>query len=373
MFLYPSFLVHLYPMQNDSKETTWKFHNTTQHAWEAMLQVIKSAETSIDFEQFNLAPDNIGKKFVETLIERAQHGVKVRLLVDAMGSVLLGQSMYIEAMERAGIEVRFFNWISPFSKGNKRMWYFRDHRRTLIIDKKVLLTGGVCLADPMSEWRDTAVEMTGPIVEQAQLSFENIWKKAHQKTIHMSKEEKMNPDGFTFLDQSPLPRQRFLYRRLIEEIRRAEKYIHLTTPYFLPDNRLLRVLVLAKKRGVDVEILIPKDSDHPVVDRGSHTYFNKLLLVGIRIHRYRDMIHTKTAVIDGNFAMVGTLNLDNISLRYNFESGIIATNPHFTAEIEGHFKNDLQNSDELTLVEWNKRSYFSQFLELLVWPIRKFL
>ncbi len=85
------------------------------------------------------------------------------------------------------------------------------------------------------------------------------------------------------------------------------------------------------------------------------------------------MIHSKTAVIDGDWAMVGTLNLDNVSLRYNFESGIVAANHHFATEVAGHFQNDLQDSDELMLSEWDKRSYLSQFLELLVWPIRKFL
>ncbi len=360
-------------MNDIENPTTWKFYTTTHHAWEAMLSSILKAEKTIDFEQFNIAPDNIGRQFIEALIQRAQAGVKVRLLVDAMGSVGLGQSMYLEAMERAGIEVHFFNWIFPFSRGNKRTWYFRDHRRTLIIDKKIFFTGGVCIGDPMKYWRETTIEMTGDIITQAQAPFERMWRQAHKKTLRMGDRAKINLEGFSFLTQAPLPRQRYLYRRLIEAIRQSQRYVYLTTPYFLPDNRLLRVLILARKRGVNVRILIPNNSDHPVVDRGSHTYFHKVLSSGIRIHRYRDMIHTKTAVIDGDWAMVGTLNLDNISLRYNFESGIVALNHHFATEIGGHFTNDLQHADELTLEMWQRRSYFSQFLEILVWPIRKFL
>lgn len=354
-------------------ETKWKFYTTTHHAWEAMIVAISSAQKTIDFEQFNIAPDNIGRRFIEALIERAQSGVKIRVLVDAMGSVGLGQSMYVEAMERVGIEIKFFNWIAPFSKGNKRTWYFRNHRRSLIIDKQILFTGGVCIADQMKEWRETTIEISGEILEQVQEPFEKTWAKAHEKSIRMDSKIKINTEGFTFLTQAPLPRQRFLYFKLIEEIRRAQKYVYLTTPYFLPDNRLLRALIFAKRRGVDVRIIIPEVSDHPIVDRGSHTYFQKVLYAGIRIYRYQKMIHSKTAVIDGNWAMVGTLNLDNISLRYNFESGIVAANHHFASELGGHFQNDLQESMELTPQEWNKRSYFAQFLELLVWPIRKFL
>ncbi|MES3005756.1 MAG: phospholipase D-like domain-containing protein [Patescibacteria group bacterium] len=360
-------------MLPNTPETTWKFYTTTHHAWEAMISAIRNAQTSIDLEQFNLAPDNIGKRFIEALIERAEAGVRVRLLVDAMGSVALGQSMYIEAMEQAGIEVRFFNWIFPFSKGNKRIWYFRDHRRTLIVDMKTAFTGGVCIVDWVRYWRETTLEITGNIIVQMQSPFELIWKKAHKKSLGMGDGAKTNLEGFTFLTQSPLPRQRHLYRRLIETIRHAQTYVFLTTPYFLPDRRLLRTLVAARRRGVDVRIIIPTNSDHPVVDRGSHTYFHRVLTAGIRLYRYRGMIHSKTAVIDGNWAMVGSLNLDNISLRYNFESGIVASNHHFASEVAGHFMNDIQNADELTFAQWQKRSYLSQFLELLVWPIRKFL
>lgn len=353
--------------------TQWKFFTTTHHGWDAMLYAISRAEKTIDFEQFNLAPDNIGRKFVETLIERARRGVKVRLLLDAMGSVGIGQSKLIEAMESAGIEVRFFNWIFPFSKGNKRTWYFRNHRRALIIDSQILFTSGICIADQMKYWRETTVEMTGEIIDQVQLPFDKTWDQAHKRTMKMGTRAKTNLDGFTFLTQAPLPRQRYLYFRFIEAIRQARQYIYITTPYFLPDNRLQRVLILAKQRGVDVRILVPEYSDHPVVDRGSHTYFHKILSAGIKIYRYKEMIHSKTAVIDGDWAMVGTLNMDNISLRYNFESAIVASNHHFAAELTGHFQNDMQNSEELVLAEWNKRSFFSQFLELLVWPIRKFL
>lgn len=358
----------------ESKNHPWKFYTTTSHSWDAMIELIKGAKTAIDFEQFIFAPDNIGRRFVEALVEKAKEGVRIRVLIDAMGSVGLNQSMYVEAMERAGIQVRFFNWLLPFSKGNKKFWYFRNHRRSLVVDAKTLFTGGACIADRTKDWRETMVAITdGETVLQAKVAFEKIWENAHKQTVRMGGKTKTDLDGFSFVTQSPLPRQRFLYYKLIEQIKQAQHYIYLTTPYFLPDNRLLRALIKARKRNVNIQIIIPRYSDHPVVDRGSHTYFQKVLAAGIHIYRYRGMIHSKTAVVDGNWAMIGTLNLDNVSLRYNFEAGIMASNHHFATEAAGHFMNDLQNTDEITLAEWQKRSWFAQFLELCVWPIRKFL
>ena len=150
--------------------------------------------------------------------------------------------------------------------------------------------------------------------------------------------------------------------------------MYLTTPYFLPDHRLQRVLILAAKRGVDVRVLIPAVGDHKIVQTGSESYFEFLLNKGVKIFRYTpSMIHAKVAVIDADWAMIGTMNLDNVSLRYNFESAIVTTNPLCVDELRGHFINDLKSATEVRLEEWRKRSLVQRFRETLVWPIRKFL
>lgn len=360
-------------MTLETNPTTWHFDFSTPAIWEHMLTQIASATSSIELEQFNFYPDNIGQRFVASLIERARAGVTIRVLLDSMGSISLGRSEHLELMQQAGITVRFFNWIFPYSTGNKRTWYFRDHRRTLLIDRKTAMTGGVCIGDQMRGWRDTSVSVEGELVSQISAVFEVTWKKAEKRSLMGSKQGKTNLDGFTFIAQSPLPRQHHLYRSLIEGIRTATKTVYLTTPYFLPDHRLLRVLLTAKLRGVDVRLLIPQASDHPFVDRGSHTYFHKILSSGIRIFRYKSMIHAKTFTIDSEWAMIGSLNLDNISLRYNFESAIVAASSSFAGEIENQFLKDLNNASELTLDEWNKRSFVSKILETIVWSIRTFL
>lgn len=360
-------------MQITTNATEWQFYTTSKDAWEAMLEACHNAKTSIQFEQFYFMPGTIARRFIEVLVQKTKEGVDVRCLFDSVGSFPFSQSIYPDLLDHANINVRFFNWLFPFSKGNKRLLYFRNHRRCLVIDGEVAFTGGVCVADRMKDWRDTQVKVTGPVVAQMKDAFEGVWKKAEKKSTRLSKESLMDMSGFTYSTHAPLPRQRFLYYRLIEAIREARSHIYLTTPYFLPDNRLLRVLKLARRRGVDVRLLVPNASNHNVVDIGARSYFDTLLSHGIRVYRYNNMTHAKTAVIDGDWSMVGSLNLDNISLRYNFEAALVSINKKFSKELEDQFLKDLDDSLELTLQEWRNRSFFMKFIEVLVWPIRKLL
>ncbi len=360
-------------MQDNTNATDWQFYTTSKDAWRAMLEACRSAKHSIEFEQFYFMPGVIGREFMQVLIQKSKENVHIRCLFDAAGSFPFSRSIYPDLLSHTKIEVRFFNWLFPYSQGNKRLWYFRNHRRNLIIDDKIAFTGGVCIADRMRDWRDTQVSMRGPVVQQMSAAFEKVWSKANNQNLRFNKDSRMDADGFTYSTHSPHRKQRFLYYRLIEAIRHARHSVYLTTPYFLPDRRLLRVLRLARRRGVDVRVVMPKVSNHPVVDIGAHTYFDKVLSSGIRVYQYPTMTHAKTAVIDSDWAMVGSLNLDNISLRYNFESAIVSANRKFAVEVEKQFMIDIEGSHELTLNEWERRSLIRKIKEALVWPIRKFL
>lgn len=180
--------------------------------------------------------------------------------------------------------------------------------------------------------------------------------------------------GFTYVTNAPLPGRRFLYHNFIDAMRGARKYIYLTTPYFVPDHRFARVLKLAAARGVDVRLILPHASDHPIVDYGSQSFFNSILSAGVRIFRYKNlMIHAKTAIIDDEWATVGSFNLDNLSFLYNFEGNIVSHNKAFALELKRHFQEDLQKTDELTEEEWKKRSITQKICEWLTWPVRKIL
>jgi cardiolipin synthase A/B len=175
------------------------------------------------------------------------------------------------------------------------------------------------------------------------------------------------------MTQAPLPGERHLYFSFIDAIRQAKSYIYITTPYFIPDHRLYRALRLAEQRGVDVRILMPEKSNISLVDYGARSFFQAFLSKKIRLYLYDEMIHAKTAVIDGEWAMIGTLNMDNVSLRYNFECAVISTDTLCAEELSSVFKNDLAKATEVILQEWEKRPLLEKIKEVLVWPIRKLL
>ncbi len=354
--------------------TTWHLTYTTADALKMMLKACESAQESIYMEQFLIEPDEIGQEFIKLFVKKAKEGVTVKLVLDSMYSRFMSQSLYIDALQQAGVKVKFFNWLFPFSTHNKKLWYFRNHRRLLITDRQTMVTGGICIAKKMEPWRETCIKVTGPVVSQALYVFDKTWRKVYKKhSLTLGTQYKTGLNGFSYITHAPLIGERHVYYRLIDAIRQAKKTVCITTPYFLPDRRLERVLILAKKRGVDVQILMPRKSNHPLVDVGSHTFFHKLLSKGIKIYRYNDMVHAKTAQVDADWAMVGSMNLDNISLRYNFESALIVTNQVCVEELNAQFKKDLKLADELTLQHWERRSLFQKMKEKMVWPIRKLL
>jgi len=365
-----------------SEKTSWKFYNNSEEAWDAMLLAIAEAKVSIDLEQYIFNYDSVGIMFINALKTKAKEGVRVRLFCDTVGSFALSRSGVSLALEEAGIQVKFFNPISPWHPNNESLWYFRDHRKLMVIDGLRGFTGGICLGEAMRTWRDTYVQIEGPVVAQMKESFEIMWTKAYYrfKFYIRPKHRKehlpgaTNAKDFSYLTNAPLPGKRHMYRELLRKVHSAKHYIYLTTPYLLPDSRLLRALKDAVRRGVEVRILVPLKTDVRIVDLGMATFFRDMLGHGIRIFRYNaSLIHGKTGIIDGVWSTVGSLNLDNLSLRYNFEGNIVSGDKAFAFELERQFLEDLKLANELLLPDWQRRTLIQKILEMLVWPIRKFL
>ncbi len=362
------------PIKEEEVGHRWQLYTTNKAVLESLYKDIENAQESIYLETFILNHDSVGEPFLELLCKKAQEGVHVRVLVDSMGSLGLGSSVYLQKFKEAGVHIRFFNWLLPFSKHNKKLWYFRNHRRIAIIDKSTLYTGGFCFGKRMESWRDTSIRIQGAVVEQARVVADKTWKKVYKKRyVNLGREWRTNVDGFSFVTQAPLIGERYLYHQFIDAIRQAKKYIYITTPYFIPDHRLYRVLKIAKKRGVDVRILLPKRGDHRIVDHAAHTYFHSFLSKNVEIVQYPEMIHAKTAVIDDEWAMIGTLNMDNVSLRYNFECAVVTSNTDCVKELKSIYLKDLGISHTISLTEWENRPLLERLKDWIVWPIRKLL
>lgn len=352
----------------------WKLYSNTHEAWEAMYADCEKAKESIDWEMFIFADDEIGQRFIKLFKKKSSEGVKIRLLLDMVGSYPLYISRLPEELDQSGIEVKFFNPVSPWRIKNFTSNFFRDHRKLLIIDRKIVHTGGVNIKDHMESWRDSNVRLQGEIAEEADFIFARTWRIVEKGKFLPFKKSISYVKNFAFRTNSPHIRQRFIYNELVDVIRNSKKYVYLTTPYFIPDIRLLRVLRLAAKRGVDVRVLLPLSSDHLVVDFAAQSYFTLLLKAGVKIYCYADlMLHAKTAVVDRAWSTVGSFNLDSQSLLFNYELNVVSDSEDFAFELQEVFMKDLQQAQQVLAEEWYKRPFTRKCLEAITWPIHKLL
>ncbi len=352
----------------------YSFTLTSEAGWMAIIEDIKKAEHSIDCELFIVDIDDVGLYFLNTLRERSRAGVKVRLLVDAAGSYLFYLASTLKAELRAdGIQLSFFNHFIPWYPRTLKLWYFRNHRRSIIIDQKVSYTGGICFSKDMEGWRETMIRIDEKeALEDIQQTYLRMWDLSENQQF--DKRTKPTSKNWLYLTNAPLPGKYYYYHAVLDLINKSKNNIFLTTPYFVPDYIFFRALYKAAKRGVAVHLLIPKSCNHPIVDHAGDFYKEKLIKKGARIYMYeKSMIHSKTGTFDDTACTVGSMNLDNVSLRYNFEGGLIIRDPECIAEMKNQFQNDIKGLEPFTRAKWRERPFKEKVLMYLTWPIRKLL
>lgn len=359
-----------------TSQTSWTLYASNEEAWQAMLEDCSKATESIVIEQYIFVADEFGQKLIDICTERASKGVKVKFLWDAVGSFSFFGSNIANDLKNKGIELLFWKTLVPaYTKvPNFRSWFLRNHRRTLVIDEKIGYTGSICISERTKNWRETNVRIEGPVAMEMNNAFERMWARAKGHHAIPSRTFARERD-FKYITNYPAPGRRHLYHDLVEAVRHARKYIYITTPYFVPTRLLSRVIKLAAHRGVDVQIIIPQKSDnYPTLDIAARSYFTTLLESGARIFLYKgNMLHGKAIIIDGEWSTIGSLNLDSVSLLYNFEANIVSTNSRFAEELASHFVHDMHNSTEVRLSEWRSRFFIEKIPEVLIRLVRGFL
>lgn len=355
------------------RHMSFSYHLYGHTAHDAIIEDIRSAKYSIKMEMFIISVDDTGLRLLDVLRERAREGVKVRLLADAVGSFYLYRDTPLQdQIKKDGVHLSFFNHLIPWQPKNLPLWYFRNHRRTIVIDDKICSTGSVCFADHMRDWRETMVRADdADIAKDMTNKFERMWKLSEHGIF--SKREKSPRNEAVYITNSPVPGRRLLYRKFIELVKASKEEILITTPYFIPDHRLFRALEKARRRNVSIKVLMPRVSNHRYVDWAGDYDKTLLMQKGVEFYFHEGMVHSKTAVFDRNITCVGSMNLDNISLRYNFESGLVISDEHAAGTLASHFTEDLNKATLLTLEEWEKRPMLQKFLMNLMWPFRKLL
>jgi cardiolipin synthase len=342
----------------------------------AMLEAIRGARHSINFMVYIWEPGKVSDRMFDALTERARAGVEVRMMLDGFGAHSTPQDR-IRELEEAGGRVRFFN---PAKWGRLTAFYKRNHRRAIIVDGKVAFTGGaavsdVWLGDAQDEdhWRDTMVEVRGCLATNLQSSFVQLWSGGTGEILvgegfYPRDHDEPGADALTrhvHVTSTPVSVAHTLRVFFILTLACARERIWLTNSYFAPERNMRRTLAERARAGVDVRLLLPsKLTDARAVRYASHAFYRELLEAGVRIYEYQPtMMHSKTLVVDGVWSVVGSANMDNRSKELNQESVVGILDRSFGEQIERTFLDDLEQSTEIVLERWRRRSLMQRVKE----------
>ena len=348
----------------ESGEDRLKIYAYGVDLYEAMLEEIEAAEGEIFVGTFIWKGDEVGRRFVEALARKADEGVEVYVVFDGLANLLVSPSFkrFPEKIHR----LHFRPLSGPTKVLNPRN-IFRFHRHVMSIDGKVAFLGGYNIGSPYEAgWRDTHVRVRGAAAREVDNAFVDFWN-AHRTGelpgITPNKERDWNP-AVRVRRNDPYMRIFPIREMYIEAIDRANSHVYLTHAYFVPDRALKAHLIDATRRGVDVQVLVPEQSNHVTADWLARRHFHELLEAGVRIFLYRHiMIHSKTATVDGVWSTVGSANIDRLSMLGNYELNIEVYSRTLASQMERMFDVDKTNAEELTLEEWERRPLPAKLVE----------
>lgn len=345
----------------------------------AMLEAIRGAKSSVNFEAYIFHSGTIGHQFQDALKEKARAKVTVRVILDGVGSSTKLENSEVKAMKEAGCQFAYYH---PTQSWRVDKLDRRCHRRVLVVDGKVGFTGGVGFADSWSghaespeHWRDTHVRIEGPLVAKLQGAFQQHWMKETKLALTGADEfPELIPAGKLKAQMTATHSYSIAAIPLAQAvaIAAAERRISITNPYCSPTKDQIALLVAAVKRGVDVRLLVPGEhSDQPASRAAGRNSYGELLRGGVKIYEYAPtMIHQKTLVVDSLFGIVGTSNLDARSARLNEEIDITVYDAGFGKQMEEIFDADLKQANEYTLKQFEARSLWERCFETIVSPFR---
>jgi len=359
-----------------------------EQAFPAMLEAIAAAKRELLLEMYWFASDRVGRQFADALTAKADEGVKVRVIYDALGSIQSDGRMFAR-MRDAGCEVEQYNPIAPW-RARFRIGVVnnRDHRKLLVVDRQVGFTGGVNLGDEWAPksvggagWRDDTIRIEGPAVEQMCKIFDYGWRLiVEPPTVARPR---FRPPVDTGDGQGSrvrvLANHYFRERRAIRQaylrrIRGAQRSVCITNSYFVPDGHIRRVLSQAASRGVEVRVIVPGKSDVVAVRHAARKLYGRLLEAGIQLYEWQgSILHAKTAVIDGRWCTVGTYNLDSRSLRFNLEVVAAIEDAAVAGAMEERFDKDLESAKPVSYEEWRARPLYLRLLDDFCYRFHKLL
>ncbi|EDP11895.1 cardiolipin synthase [Amedibacillus dolichus] len=366
-----------YPIYQHTETT---YFPIGEKKFEAMIEELKKAERFIFLEYFIIAPGVMWNTILEILIEKVKQGVEVRVMYDDFGCITYLPNDYYLILRKLGIKAKVFNPVKPrlaIQMNN------RDHRKILVIDGKVAMTGGINLADEyinekerFGHWKDTSVMIKGEAVWNFTLMFLQFWNYDEEVRDNVydykaSEEElcDIQQDGYVqpFSD-SPTDEENVGENTHLNMINGANKYVYMTTPYLVIDQEMKTALLLAAKNGVDVRILTPHIPDKWYVFEVTRANYRDLIAGGVKIYEYTPgFVHAKSFVADDKMAVVGTVNMDYRSYYLHYECGIWFYRSSVVMDVKKDFLATLEKSHQVTLEECTEVSIFVRILRAILY------
>lgn len=353
-----------------------------------LLKALEKATSHIHLEYYIYEDDHTGNEVADLLIKKAQQGVEVRFMYDDFGSHGLGKA-FIAKLHAAGVLTAPFYRIRWYAFANRLN--YRNHRKIVIIDGIVSFVGGINMSDRYRNdlsngnslfWRDTHMKITGQATAYLQYLFICDWNFCVTERIEFSKtyfpdllqHHHISNEVVQFAASGPDSTQPVIFYSSLEAITAAKKSIYITSPYFIPGESLMDVLIIAVQSGLDVKILIPGVSDSKMVNAAASAYYTELLQYGAKIYKYnKGFIHAKTMVIDDDLAIVGSANMDYRSFDLNFEVNAMVYSKNIAGQLTQVFLDDLKEAEQIDAQIWLSRPKYVHLWEKCVRLLSPFL
>lgn len=352
-----------------------------REAFAAMLDAIDGASRAIAVEMYTWSDDRLGRRFAGAVAARARAGIPTYVLVDAFGS--LNAASLVAGLERAGVVVRWYHPLAPWTPH----WYpnRRDHRKLLVVDGKAAFAGGMNLDEHYTEefsgdaaWRDLTVRVRGPAVAEMVRAFMSSWMRAggpaEAAGALSASGASAGKAAVQVIGSRGWLGRRQLRRGYLDRLLSASRHVFIANAYFAPEAILVRTLQRVARRGVEVDLLLPAESDVPLVRWAGRAAYERLLESGVRIREFAPaMLHAKIAVVDGELLVTGSANLDHRSFRHNIELAVNVFDAAAAAAALGGFADEFEGAAEIRLEDWRRRGLQERALERIAWSLRYWL
>jgi cardiolipin synthase A/B len=349
----------------------------------AMFDAIRGAKDHINVESYIIDDDALGREFASLLLERQARGVQVNLIYDSIGALSTPRAYFDRLME-GGVRVLEYNPVSPAALIRPASLNQRDHRKLLIVDGRIAFLGGINISSVYSSgssagtsrararrssgWRDTDIQVEGPVVAEFQKLFIQTWNKQHAPPLaardYFPQLAAQGNDIVRAVGSTPDDPYSLIYLTLVSAISNAEINVHLTNAYFVPDPQIIKALLDAAARGVDVRLILPSYSDNSMPFHAGRSHYQELLAGGVKIYERRGaLLHVKSASVDGVWSVVGSTNLDWRSALSNDEIDAVILGREFARQMDAAFADDIAASERIEINAWKRRPLVVRFKE----------